>query len=255
MSCEEWPVLEEKNCPYYVQIYNMIFRMIQEGILASGDCLPGENLLAAHWNVSRSTVRMAVRKLEEDGYLLRTQGRRTTVASTASRLDHGLQWLSNPCMTNCVAPVDRVEAVYRLEENRGYISRRLGYLDTDLMLAVIEGAYFSGQVQVASSICIFPLFTAKEWGLEPEDQEALRDTIVRRVYQKAKRSRMSVKAMGPEEEEPDVPGSRITLVFEEVLTGEQDEALAYCKYRVNGDWYRFTMDRKAMEHFQKELPG
>lgn len=254
MSCKEWPVLEEKNCPYYVQIYNVIFRMIQEGTLVSGDCLPGENLLAAHWHVSRSTVRMAVRKLEEDGYLLRTQGRRTTVASTASRRDQGLQWLFNPCMTNCVAPVDRVETAYRQEENQGYISQRLGYLDTDLMLAVIDGAYFSGQVQVASSICIVPLFAAKALGLEPEDKEALGDMIVRRIYQEARRSQMSLKAMGPEEEEPDVPGSRITLVFEEVLMGEQDEALAYCKYRLNGDWYRFAVDRKAMEHFHKDLP-
>lgn len=252
MGCEEWPVLEEKNCPYYVQIYNVIFRMIQEGTLVSGDCLPGENLLAAHWHVSRSTVRMAVRKLEEDGYLLRTQGRRTTVASAVSGRNHGLQRLFNPCMANCAAPVDRVEAAYRLEENRGYISQRLGYLDTELMLAVIDGAYFSGQAQVASSICIVPLYAAKALGIEPGDKEGLRDVIVRRIYQKARRSRMSLKAMGPEEEEPDVPGSRITLVFEEVLMGEQDEALAYCKYRVNGDWYRFTLDRKAMEPFPEE---
>ena len=98
MTCENWPRLEGADIPIYVQIYDIIFQMIQDGILHEGDCLPGENLLAAHWNVSRTTVRIAIRKLEEDGYLYKMQGKRTTVASRTSRFDYGLQWLFNPCL-------------------------------------------------------------------------------------------------------------------------------------------------------------
>ena len=55
MTCASWPPLEETNIPSYVQIYDIIFQMIQSGELSDGDQLPGENLLAAHWNVLRST--------------------------------------------------------------------------------------------------------------------------------------------------------------------------------------------------------
>ena len=68
MDYKEMPLLKEMNIPYYVQIYDIIYQLIQENVLQEGDTLPGENILAEYWNVSRSTVRMAVRKLEEDGY-------------------------------------------------------------------------------------------------------------------------------------------------------------------------------------------
>ena len=38
-------------------------------ILKEGDTIPGENAMAAYWNVSRSTIRLAVRKLEDDGLI------------------------------------------------------------------------------------------------------------------------------------------------------------------------------------------
>ena len=73
MDCREMPKLAELNIPYYVQIYDIIYQLIQEEKLKEGDTLPGENILADYWNVSRSTVRMAVRKLEEDGYIYKMQ--------------------------------------------------------------------------------------------------------------------------------------------------------------------------------------
>lgn len=108
MTCASWPPLEETNIPSYVQIYDIIFQMIQSGELSDGDQLPGENLLAAHWNVSRSTVRTAVRKLEEDGFLYKAQGKRTMVANRTRQLNNGLQWLFNPCVKNCISPITTI---------------------------------------------------------------------------------------------------------------------------------------------------
>ena len=64
MDYKEMPQLGDLNIPYYVQIYDIIYQLIQDEKLKEGDSLPGENILAEYWNVSRSTVRMAVRKLE-----------------------------------------------------------------------------------------------------------------------------------------------------------------------------------------------
>lgn len=246
MTCENWPGLEEKNIPYYVQIYDIIFQMIQEGTLKEGDSLPGENLLAAYWNVSRSTVRMAVRKLEEDGYLYKMQGKRTTVASITSQFDNGLQWLSNPCIGNCVAPVTKVVVRSDLQQSGDYVARQLGYPNTAFVMGIIDASYFAESVQVASSVCIFHTSMLEKWNLSLKDQEAMEELVTRKLYQQARRSRITLNAMYGEDESGEVPGSQVTVILEEVLFGENDEAIAYCKYRVNGSWYRFSVDRKGI---------
>ena len=48
------PQLSEQNVPYYVQIYDIVYEMIQNGSLKEGDMLSGENVLASYWNVSQS---------------------------------------------------------------------------------------------------------------------------------------------------------------------------------------------------------
>ena len=85
MDCRKMPKLAELNIPYYVQIYDIIYQLIQEEKLKEGDTLPGENILADYWNVSRSTVRMAVRKLEEDGYIYKMQGKKTMITGQLAR--------------------------------------------------------------------------------------------------------------------------------------------------------------------------
>ena len=85
MDYKEMPQLGDLNIPYYVQIYDIIYQLIQDEKLKEGDSLPGENILAEYWNVSRSTVRMAVRKLEEDGYIYKMQGKKTTVTGQLAR--------------------------------------------------------------------------------------------------------------------------------------------------------------------------
>ena len=80
-------VINEKNVkiPLYVAAYETISQWLKDGKYKAGDKLPGENILAEYWNVSRSTVRMAVRKLEEDGYIYKMQGKKTTVYGPAGQ--------------------------------------------------------------------------------------------------------------------------------------------------------------------------
>lgn len=98
MDCREMPKLAELNIPYYVQIYDIIYQLIQEEKLKEGDTLPGENILADYWNVSRSTVRMAVRKLEEDGYIYKMQGKKNHDYGTACQGQGGISAYRKPLL-------------------------------------------------------------------------------------------------------------------------------------------------------------
>ena len=67
MDYKEMPQLGDLNIPYYVQIYDIIYQLIQDEKLKEGDSLPGENILAEQLQVSRGTLRQAMLLLQEDG--------------------------------------------------------------------------------------------------------------------------------------------------------------------------------------------
>lgn len=246
MGCDGWPLLEEKDVPSYVQIYDIVFQLIRKGELKEGDYLPGENILAAYWNVSRSTVRMAVRKLEEDGYLYKMQGKRTTVASRTSHFDNGLQWLVNPCIQNCISPITQVCVEPKFQQCGEYVADKLGYSTTACVLGKINTSYYAGGQKVASTLLLFHNSMLEKWNLSFQDEDVLKELVSGKIYQYAIRSRMELTAMSFEEEAEEIPGGRNAIIIEEILIGENDEAIAYCKHWLNGNWYRFTVDRKPM---------
>jgi GntR family transcriptional repressor for pyruvate dehydrogenase complex len=70
-----------KKIRVYEEIVGKVKDMIEKGRLKSGDQLPGERELAEVFNVSRSSVREALRSLESQGFLESRQGEGTYIAS------------------------------------------------------------------------------------------------------------------------------------------------------------------------------
>ena len=79
--------------PIYLQVYQGLARLIENGTLERGSALPGERDLALQIGVSRVTVRQALRLLTEGGQLVRKQGSGTFVAE--SRILQPLSALSS----------------------------------------------------------------------------------------------------------------------------------------------------------------
>jgi DNA-binding LacI/PurR family transcriptional regulator len=59
--------------------------LIDSGELSEGEFIPSETQLVEQFGVGRGQVRQALRDLEVEGYILRSQGRRTTVAPPLKR--------------------------------------------------------------------------------------------------------------------------------------------------------------------------
>ena len=82
---ERDPILEaalsaEDGLPLYLQLSSLFRRCISSGLLKPGDQLPSESELCRHFEISRSTVRQALKELEEQGLILRRQGLGSFVA-------------------------------------------------------------------------------------------------------------------------------------------------------------------------------
>ncbi len=71
--------------PLYAQLVSIISRHIAAGTLEPGDLLPSEAEFCRTFQVSRSTVRQAIGALEEEGVVVRKQGRGTFVAEPMMR--------------------------------------------------------------------------------------------------------------------------------------------------------------------------
>ena len=65
--------------PLHLQLAAILREQITRGNWAEGDALPSEKVLCAEYNVARGTLRQALRRLEDEGYLRREQGRGTFV--------------------------------------------------------------------------------------------------------------------------------------------------------------------------------
>ncbi len=71
---------KETPIPLYFQLKELIKDKIENGDLEEGDLLPPERELAEHFDVSRPTVRQALKELVNEGLLRREKGRGTYVA-------------------------------------------------------------------------------------------------------------------------------------------------------------------------------
>lgn len=67
--------------PMYIKIHNQIKRDIENKKYKVGERIPAERQLALKFNVSRMTLRQAIKTLEDEGILERRLGSGTYVSS------------------------------------------------------------------------------------------------------------------------------------------------------------------------------
>ena len=69
----------ENKTLLYSRVADRIYQYIKEESLQPGEKLPGERKLAEEWKVSRSTLREAIRELENEGIVHVEVGKGTFV--------------------------------------------------------------------------------------------------------------------------------------------------------------------------------
>jgi DNA-binding GntR family transcriptional regulator len=69
----------EPAIPQHRKVYEILRKHITDGVFAEGDLLPSENELCAVHKVARPTIRKALDKLANEGYIVRHQGKGSIV--------------------------------------------------------------------------------------------------------------------------------------------------------------------------------
>ena len=65
--------------PQHRKVYEILRSHITEGVFVEGDLLPSENELCAVHMVTRPTIRKALDRLANEGYIVRHQGKGSIV--------------------------------------------------------------------------------------------------------------------------------------------------------------------------------
>jgi len=118
--------------PLWAQLADLLRRMIEEG--AFGEHLPPEAELAERFRVSRSTVREAIRRLSDQGYLEARQGKGTFIVARQRFDDLGAQRFSLASHLADAGLEDRAEVLVREEIIDPSIAARVGLADPRFFL-------------------------------------------------------------------------------------------------------------------------
>jgi GntR family transcriptional regulator len=89
----ELKINKNLKIPYYYQLYENIVESIEKNFLSEGDRLFGEIQLCEKYDVSRITVRQALKELEVNGYIVRERGKGTFIRKKIET--HSLQKVSS----------------------------------------------------------------------------------------------------------------------------------------------------------------
>ncbi|MFW6248606.1 MAG: GntR family transcriptional regulator [Bacteroidota bacterium] len=81
---------ETQNIPQHRRLYELIRKHIEDGVYKEGDLLPSENDFCRIHGVTRPTVRLALLKLVNEGYIRKQQGK----GSIVSKIPKGIGILS-----------------------------------------------------------------------------------------------------------------------------------------------------------------
>lgn len=217
--------------PSYLPIYNKLYTEIVRGDYPPGSKLPGENLLAKRYTVSRNTVREALTVLVEDGLIVKQQGRGTFVAPERSTPQPEGR-IFNPMLACCKQKVEKVETSYNFGPPTEVARRKLDIEQHEMLLAG-NNIFFAGGRPVGHSFMQLPLSRFAHLELDLTKNAEVSRLMNEEIFDLASFVSMRVNIVLAEGNLPtllQVEGGTPVLFLEEMYFGQKNIPLARGKY-------------------------
>lgn len=184
-------IINEKK-PVFVAVYDRLYDMVTDGTYPVGTSLPPEPKLASLLDVSRATLRKALKLLEEDGLLSKEKGKGNFVLDINKPIGSSLEKLGNPIYKCIQVPLDKeVEMEMHFEASSDY-EHKLFKRETQTALAVDRWYRSNGKI-VAYTLTLAPIETFRDLGLNLADNDDILDFLENRIYKIATRANIKVK--------------------------------------------------------------
>lgn len=231
----------------YVRICDLFSKMITEKALTDGETLPGENVFAAYFNTSRATIRRAFRHLEEDGFLIKRQGKGTIVSFSAFSDQKLIQWCHNLGYENCTRPITDVGLEIEPELSGEFLSGKLN-LTIGTKITVFYLSFFSERELVGNCVLIIPDSFLASRLPGPRSKDETLSFLLDGIYKYIRMTETSIQVLSVgDEKDHRIPVLRekVVLNVQEFLFDSNCAPVGLCNYYLRSDCYRFPLSRKA----------
>jgi GntR family transcriptional regulator len=229
--------------PMYQQIADLLNKQILEGEFKAGDKIPTEVELIEQYNVSRTTVRLAVNQLIEKGLVEKKSGKGTFVKK--DRLYHPLREFKSLYDTllesNIIPETELID--FQWKEANKMVCNSLGIPLKSQVLEVTR-LYHVSNSPIAFAKLSIPSKYAKHIKLDEARIHPIYQIIEKKFSFKVKQANFEIFSEKPsndilqylkmDEHEP-------ILGMERILYDDKGEAAEHTKAYFRADSYRFTI--------------
>lgn len=174
----------------YVQVYDRLRSMIEDGTFPVGSPLPAETKLAKMLDTSRMTLRQALDLLHQDGLVRKVRGSGNYVQLRNSDTNPSLHQLGNPVDKCLKKPYDLVESECFVEQTNEYAREVLG---ADAWECVSSYQYYyRDDKMVAYTFSLMSLDMAEELQLDLQNKKKRDAFFQQEIYGLAKRAHIEI---------------------------------------------------------------
>lgn len=226
------------SLPAYIEVYNSLYSDIMNNVYLEGEQLPSENALSEKYGVSRNTLRQALAILCEDGLVIKSQGKGTTIARREDSKLSGQ--IINPMTNMCKSSIDDIELHYNYAPPTDIGRTKLNLGKSEIVLASTN-IYKSNQVPVGYSFTQIPASAFEALDMDISNDSALEDLIEHKIFDVSSKGNMSVQLIASNEEESrilEIPEGTPLLLSELILFNHAHQAFSRCKFYMLPEFYK-----------------
>lgn len=226
------------HIPSYVNVYNSLYSDIMNGVFLENEFLPSEVVLSEKYSVSRNTLRQALAILSEDGLIIKSQGKGTTVAK---RTDKTItKKIFNPMVALSIDKIDLIKTNYNFNPPTDIARKKLGLSKSDIILAS-NNIYSVKETIVGFSFMQIPTQVIANLNLDPSIKDEVDQLLNHTIFELANKSIMNVKLIYANKMEIEIlkiPEETPLLLAESILYDSIPIPIARCKFYFIPEYYK-----------------
>ena len=235
------------NIPVYLDVYNSLYKYIMDGTYPPGEYLTGETALSQKYGVSRNTLRQALAILQEDGMIIKSQGKGTLIAPHSPSSPTNL--LEHPPLTQCKLPITDTILSYNYGAPTDIARDKLELTTCDLVLAC-NCVFHSDQTVLSYSFTQIPATFFDLLLLDTAQEDSIREVILKTLFTHTERMYTTIKLIYVNHMETEflkVPEQTPALLLESIHYTKENQPLARNKFYVLPEYYQlhFPLYRKS----------
>jgi GntR family transcriptional regulator len=177
----EFNIVEKEKELKCVNVYNQLFKMINEGTFPEGSRLPSEPELSRLLGVSRTTLRQALALLQDDGLVKNIRGKGNFIIKSNSDKPIGLETVGQPIYKCITDTIDEVEIQFHIEPSTDYFNQTLERKTAAVVL--VDRWYKSKGKPVAYTFTLFPIETISKYNIDLNDKDKLLEFVEKEIYE------------------------------------------------------------------------